>query len=321
MAYEAVTDEFENSSHREETLSYGQYVAELGLIIRKLESRVNSRGGWPRRSWWDGEVQAALKARRIANRQHRRTAKLSDDTACQAAWENYLQAKHKMQTVTQRKIAEAERRSLLALRKEDHLCTASRRAGSVLRRRGLWGFNRYIMVCELWKAVHVPALTFANAIICMSSPTREWLERGQRVVGCLGTGCHGNVANEAIQGDLGWSSFEAREANSKISYDGRLRAMGKHRWARRVFDYITVNGLRTRWMKRLQQLRRKFGVFLLPYASGKRPDVGQGEDATLSHTLGFRSADATSGNGDEVLLAAVMVMQRRLSDWWTLVCR
>ncbi|KAH7954197.1 hypothetical protein HPB49_016427 [Dermacentor silvarum] len=86
---------------------------------------------------------------------------------------------------------------------KDHLRTASRRAASVLRRRGLWGFNRYVMVRKLWKAVHVPALTFANAIICMSSPTREWLERGQRVVGRLGTGCHGNVANEAIQGDLG----------------------------------------------------------------------------------------------------------------------
>ncbi|KAH7945924.1 hypothetical protein HPB49_017087 [Dermacentor silvarum] len=126
---------------------------------------------------------------------------------------------------------------------EDHLHTVSRQAGSVLGRRGLWGFNRYVMVRELWKAVHVLALTFANAIICMSSPTREWLERGQQVVRSLGTGCHGNVANEAVQGDLGWSSFEAREANSKILYDGQLRVMGKHRWARRLFDYITVNGL------------------------------------------------------------------------------
>ncbi|KAH7981577.1 hypothetical protein HPB49_025597 [Dermacentor silvarum] len=114
VAYEAVTDEFENSSHREETITYGQYVAELGLIIRKHERCVNSRSGRPR----DGEVQAALEARRIANRQHRRIAKLSDDAACQAAWENYLQAKHKMQTVTQRKIAEAKRSTLLALRKE-----------------------------------------------------------------------------------------------------------------------------------------------------------------------------------------------------------
>lgn len=63
-------------------------------------------------------MQAALEARRIANRQHRHTAKLSDHAVWQAAWENYLQAKHKMQTFTQRKIAEAERRTLLAFRKE-----------------------------------------------------------------------------------------------------------------------------------------------------------------------------------------------------------
>ncbi|KAG0421870.1 hypothetical protein HPB47_002265 [Ixodes persulcatus] len=39
--------------------------------------------------------------------------------------------------------------------------------------------------------------------------------------------CHVNVPNEAFQGDLGWSSFEAREATSKISYDARLRHMDR----------------------------------------------------------------------------------------------
>lgn len=142
---------------------------------------------------------------------------------------------------------------------EDHLKQASRRAGSILRRRCLWGCNRFIMVRELWKAVHVPALTFANAVVCLTSSTREWLERGQRAVGRLAPGCHGRVANEAVQGDLGWSTFEAREARSKIAYDGRLRFMHKDRWARKVFDYVSQNFLRTKWIKRLQHLRRKFG--------------------------------------------------------------
>lgn len=147
---------------------------------------------------------------------------------------------------------------------ERHLRQTSQRAGQVLRRRCLWGFNRPIMVRELWKAVHVPALTFANAVICPAAQTREWLERSQRAVGRLALGCHGNVANEAVQGDLGWSCFEAREARSKLSYEGRLRLMQPHRWARRIFDYVHRNGIRTRWSKRLQHLSRKYGFYASP---------------------------------------------------------
>ncbi|KAH7977395.1 hypothetical protein HPB49_001214 [Dermacentor silvarum] len=238
---------------------------------------------------------------------------------------------------------------------EHHLRTASKRAGSVLRREGLWGFNRGVVVCEPWKALGFPALTFSNAFICMSSQTLECLG-AQRVIGRLGTGCLGNVAHD----------FEASEASSNISYDGRLLVMGKHRWARMVLDYITSNGLRTRWMKRLQQLRRKAckkdihredfydnsvgsrllfearaaALRTLVYRHLYDPTIAStigracGEEdesvehvvlrcknlstfppegATLSRVLGFLSADhATSGNGDEVLLAAAMVTQRRL---------
>lgn len=155
---------------------------------------------------------------------------------------------------------------------EDHLRQASKRASTVLRRRCLWGCNRFLMVRELWKSVHVPALTFANAVICLTSPTREWLERGQRAVGRLAPGCHGRVANEAIQGELGWSTFEAREAHSKLAYDGRLRLMAPHRWARRVFAYVHQKCIRTAWTKRVQHLRNKFGFF----ANEVRADTARG---------------------------------------------
>ncbi|KAG0427462.1 hypothetical protein HPB47_025476 [Ixodes persulcatus] len=42
----------------------------------------------------------------------------------------------------------------------------------------------------------------------VSGAAIEFLERRQRAVGRQALGCHGNVANEAVQGDLGWSSFE-----------------------------------------------------------------------------------------------------------------
>ncbi|KAG0430794.1 hypothetical protein HPB47_022359, partial [Ixodes persulcatus] len=97
------------------------------------------------------------------------------------------------------------------------------------------------------------------------------MERQQREIGRQALGCHGGVANEAVQGELGWSSFEAREATSKITYYGRLRHMDSCRWARRLFMYTHLTGLRTRWQKHLHQLEHKYGFFSDPVeASSER---------------------------------------------------
>ncbi|KAH8020329.1 hypothetical protein HPB51_000670 [Rhipicephalus microplus] len=138
------------------------------------------------------------------------------------------------------------------------------RAQSILRRRCLWGCNRYLMVRDLWKLVHVPGLTFANAVVLMSAATREWLERRQWEVGRIALGCHGMVANEAVQGDIGWSSFEAREAASKLTFHCRLMYMSRERWSRRVFDYLMATCMRTKWVRRVYQLEKKFGFFQEP---------------------------------------------------------
>ncbi|KAH7980492.1 hypothetical protein HPB49_016671 [Dermacentor silvarum] len=108
---------------------------------------------------------------------------------------------------------------------EENLRKTSPRAAKVLRRKSLWGCNRFLIARDMWKSVHIPGLTFANSVVCLSSKTREWLERGQQEVGRLALGCHGRVAVEAIQGDLAWSTYEAREARSKLSYEGRLHPM------------------------------------------------------------------------------------------------
>lgn len=64
---------------------------------------------------------------------------------------------------------------------------------------------------------------------------------GAGLAGRLGAGCHVRVANEAVQGDLWWSSFAAREARSKAAYDGRLRLTAIGHLARKVFDYVSAN--------------------------------------------------------------------------------
>ncbi|KAH6945276.1 hypothetical protein HPB50_007710 [Hyalomma asiaticum] len=84
------------------------------------------------------------------------------------------------------------------------------------------GFNRYIVVREMWKTVNVPGLMLTNFVVCVTTRTCEWLECRQREAGQIALGCHGRVATEALQGDIGWSSFEAREACSKIAFEAHL---------------------------------------------------------------------------------------------------
>ncbi|KAG0423841.1 hypothetical protein HPB47_000389 [Ixodes persulcatus] len=117
------------------------------------------------------------------------------------------------------------------------------------------------VVIDSLKAVLVPGLTLANAGVCVPGDIRAHIERRQREVGRQALGCHGTVANEAVQGYLGWSSFEAHEATSKIAYDGRHRHMDSCRWAKRLFRYTHLTGLWIRWQKRLYQFESKYGFF------------------------------------------------------------
>ncbi|KAH6934435.1 hypothetical protein HPB50_024224 [Hyalomma asiaticum] len=59
-----------------------------------------------------------------------------------------------------------------------------------------------------------------------------------------------------------------KELWMKIAADlgvtGRLRLLGDARWARRIFRYVSLKGIRTKWLTRLQTLRRKFGFFANP---------------------------------------------------------
>ncbi|CAN7984056.1 unnamed protein product, partial [Ixodes hexagonus] len=52
--------------------------------------------------------------------------------------------------------------------------------------------------------------------------------------GALALGAHGNTPNEGVQGDMGWSSFESREATSKLNFDHRLTDMEHTRGRQRL---------------------------------------------------------------------------------------
>ncbi|KAM7291453.1 uncharacterized protein ISCGN_028026 [Ixodes scapularis] len=134
------------------------------------------------------------------------------------------------------------------------------RGKEVLAATSMWAFDRYEVARSLWKMVMVPGLTFANRVLCTSSQTREFLEVRQREAGRMALGAHRGTPNEGVQGDLGWSAFESREAVAKLSYERRLCGLGEERWARRVFKYLVYRSVNTRLTKRVARLAGKYEV-------------------------------------------------------------
>ncbi|KAG0414752.1 hypothetical protein HPB47_008081 [Ixodes persulcatus] len=147
------------------------------------------------------------------------------------------------------------------------------RGQRVLKAKALWSFNRLEVIRGLWKAVTVPGRTFANAVLCSSAATREYLERRQREVGRLALGAHGTTPNEAVQGDVGWSSFEAREAVAKLSFEVRAWDLGQERWVHKMQRCLLYTGAATRWTRRVCVLSNKYGVPL--------PSINRLEDASI----------------------------------------
>ncbi|KAH9376412.1 hypothetical protein HPB48_022091 [Haemaphysalis longicornis] len=112
----------------------------------------------------------------------------------------------------------------------------------------------------LWKFVAVPGITYGNAVLCLSSGTREFLERCQRWVGRLALGTHGQCTTETVQGDMGWSTFAAREAVAKASYENRLLRLPVTNVARQTLLHTIYASQPTRWAKRTRALRDRFGL-------------------------------------------------------------
>ncbi|KAH9383312.1 hypothetical protein HPB48_024432 [Haemaphysalis longicornis] len=144
---------------------------------------------------------------------------------------------------------------------ERHIKTKAARNKGFLGRHALWAFNRYEVLCALWKMVAVPGLTYANATLCLSAGTREFLERiRQRDAGRMALGVHKNTPVEGIQRDLGWSSFTAREAVAKLSYEGRFLRSPDTNLAHQTLIHTIYSGISTRWTRRTGNLRRRYEV-------------------------------------------------------------
>ncbi|KAG0444711.1 hypothetical protein HPB47_013473 [Ixodes persulcatus] len=133
------------------------------------------------------------------------------------------------------------------------------RGKGVLAKKTTWTFNRFEVVRGLWKMAIVPGLTYANSVLVLSSQTREFLERRQRDAGRMALAVPRTAPNEGVQGDLGWSSFEAREASAKALYEMRVHRLPDGNWAHRTLRYMIYQERCTKWMHRLRRLRDRYG--------------------------------------------------------------
>ncbi|KAL1440373.1 hypothetical protein MTO96_001197 [Rhipicephalus appendiculatus] len=118
QAVSDVVDEFETSTARGQASTYDDFVGVLSSVIQKhmVWEKYCSRAG--RKPWWDAEVKTAWQARCEANCQHSLLLKSGDKEACLAALTEYLDLKHKVQTLVQEKIAQHNVRSMAFLKEE-----------------------------------------------------------------------------------------------------------------------------------------------------------------------------------------------------------
>ena len=138
----------------------------------------------------------------------------------------------------------------------------------------LWGFNRFEISKIQWKATAVPKLTYANSVLVMSAGLRLKLEKTQRDAGRWALGIPGaKVSNEFVEGELGWSSFEARDAQSKLRYLERVRSMSQTRWPKTILTMQDLTNKRTKMYQETERLRAKYKCedISLQYDTSGRP--------------------------------------------------
>ncbi|XP_018497555.1 uncharacterized protein LOC108865225 [Galendromus occidentalis] len=135
----------------------------------------------------------------------------------------------------------------------------TRKALYQLHAKVLWKFNRFETTKIQWKATCVPALTYCNTVTVMSNTLRKNIESAQRQAARWALGepaC--NLANEFLKGELGWSTFEEREAKSKITYFKRIQEMADERWAKQMLTMMSINNAKIKAVERLKTLSLKY---------------------------------------------------------------
>ena len=127
----------------------------------------------------------------------------------------------------------------------------------IILNRAFSSIQKYFEVRLWWKGCIVPILTFANEVLVVGD-VNTVLEKAQYMAGKIALGGNKLAPKVAVQGEMGWSSFEEREAVSKISYLGRLMFMDEWRYAKIVFTYMKKQKYKSKWDRRSLFLDGKY---------------------------------------------------------------
>ena len=120
----------------------------------------------------------------------------------------------------------------------------------MVRMKALWICNRFLVSRELWKTLFVPTVTYANAVVTMGAQVVNSFDTTQRAVARQAMQCRFTCASQFLEGEFGVSSFWAREAQAKSSYEARLRMMirdGVDNWAARMLVLNNLEKIKSEW--------------------------------------------------------------------------
>ncbi|CAF2076495.1 unnamed protein product, partial [Rotaria magnacalcarata] len=96
--------------------------------------------------------------------------------------------------------------------------------------------NKYEVGRVLWKGVGVPRCLYGAEVLGFTQAEVNKLEKVQRQVGRLSLGAKKYTANEAIGGELGWSTMDERIAKIKIGYEVKIKGLEENRWLKKVYE-------------------------------------------------------------------------------------
>lgn len=142
---------------------------------------------------------------------------------------------------------------------EKNLLKKTNKLKGITTHTATFSYNAYSVGRMIWKMVAVPSMTYSNEVTTIGQQTQNQLERAQREVGRKILGGNWITPNPAIEGEMGWSTLEAREAKSKIKFKGRLVYMNENRFPKVVYNYLRFSGTETKWTRRVKNLDKRYG--------------------------------------------------------------
>ena len=125
--------------------------------------------------------------------------------------------------------------------------------------------NRVDYGMSLWSHVIRPSLEYAGEILTLSTTDLENLEKMQRAVGKYILKACRHTANEAVLGDLGWTTIKSKLDTMKLKYYQRICKMNRSRWTKVVFEMIDslneINGQsKSTWIKSIDEISTEVNI-------------------------------------------------------------